>query len=62
MSEEIDKTVFKKYEIQTKLGKGVRRPRPRTSAPVLVSAACADAYARRRTASCGRPWTRRRGM
>lgn len=24
MSEEIDKTVFKKYEIQTKLGKGVR--------------------------------------
>ena len=43
MSEEIDKTVFKKYEIQTKLGKGVRAPWPRTSAPALARAACAHA-------------------
>ena len=38
MSEEIDKHVFRKYEIQSKLGKGVRCLR--VSIPVSLASPC----------------------
>ena len=39
MSEEIDKHVLKKYEVQQRLGKGVSAGRGRAAAPVVVRAA-----------------------
>ncbi len=62
MSEEVDKTVFKKYEIQTKLGKGVRTPAASDAHMQAPERPPANRGAlRRRTVSCGRLSTRRRG-
>jgi hypothetical protein len=62
MSEEVDKTVFKKYEIQTKLGKGVRTAAASDARTQAFERPPADRTApRRRTVSCGRLWTRKRG-
>jgi hypothetical protein len=65
MSEEIDKHVLRKYEIQQKLGKGVRPIRLEQSAQreqpssesrrklTTILLTC------RRMASCGKPWIRK---
>ena len=67
MSEEIDKHVLRKYEIQQKLGKGVSNARVVCLCPGVARGGCrnrADLLLapRRRTASSGKPSIRKRGI